>query len=60
MILRKLKPTIESAKKVTVKFRKRKDCQQVWSVKKDIQKIKMEDVNFPGQNKFFINRSFGP
>ena len=60
VILRKLKPTVESAKKVTVKFRKRKDCQQVWSVKKDMQKIKMEDVNFPGQNKFFINRNFGP
>ena len=42
---------------VIVKFTKRKDCQQVWSVKKDLQKIKMEDVNLPGQNKLFINRS---
>ena len=32
-----------------------KDCQQVWSVKKDLQKIKMEDVNLLGQNKLFIN-----
>ena len=45
---------------VIVKFTKRKDCQQVWSVKKDLQKIKMEDVNLPGQNKLFINRSLCP
>ena len=32
---------------VIVKFTKRKNCQQVWSVKKDLQKIKMEDVNLP-------------
>ena len=54
VILCKLKPTIESAKKVTVKFRKRKDCQQVWSVKKDMQKIKMEDVNFLGKTNFLL------
>ena len=42
---------------VIVKFTRRKDCQQVWSVKKDLQKIKMEDVNLLGQNKLFINRS---
>ena len=45
---------------VIVKFTKRKDCQQVSSVKKDLQKIKMEDVNLPGQNKLFINRSLCP
>ena len=32
---------------VIVKITKRKNCQQVWSVKKDLQKIKMEDVNLP-------------
>ena len=45
---------------VIVKFTKRKDCQQVWSVKKDLQKIKMEDVNLPGQNKLLINGSLCP
>ena len=45
---------------VIVKFTRRKDCQQVWSVKKDLQKIKMEDVNLLGQNKLFINRSLCP
>ena len=45
---------------VIVKFTRRKDCQQVWSVKKDLQKIKMEDVNLLGQNKHFINRSLCP
>lgn len=38
---------------VIVKFTKRKDCQQVWSVKKDFQKMNMEDVNFPGQKKTY-------
>ena len=45
---------------VIVKLTRRKDCQQVWSVKKDFQKINMEDVNLLGQNKLFINRSFCP
>ena len=45
---------------VIVKFTKCKYCQQVWSVKKNLQKIKMEDVNLPGQNKLFINRSLYP
>ena len=30
---------------VIVKFTKSKDYQQVWSVKRDLQKIKMRDVN---------------
>ena len=32
---------------------KKKDCQQVWSIKKDFQKMNMEDVNFPGQKKTY-------
>ena len=36
---------------VIVKFLRRKDCQQVLAVKKDLLKIKMEDVELPGQNK---------
>ena len=45
---------------VIVKFTKRKDCQQVWTVKRDLQKIKMEDANLPGQSKLFINRRLCP
>ena len=45
---------------VILKFTKKKDFQQVWSVTRDLQKIKMEDVNLPGQNKLFINRNLCP
>ena len=45
---------------VIVKFAKRKDCLQAWSVKKDLQKIKVEDINLSGQNKLFINRILCP
>ena len=55
-----LNSAIELAKKkltLIVKFTKRQDCQQVWNVEKDVHRMKMEDVNLPGQNKPFINRS---
>ena len=45
---------------VIVKFSKRKDCQHVWSVKKDLMKLTMEDFELPGNNKLFINRSLCP
>ena len=45
---------------VIVKFSRRKDCQQVWDVKRDLRKIKMEDIDLPGQNKLFINKSLCP
>ena len=45
---------------VIVKFSRRKDCQQVLAVKKDLGKIKMEDVDLPGQNKHFINKNLCP
>ena len=35
----------ENSSTVIVKFTKRKDYQQVWSVTRDLQKIKMKDVN---------------
>ena len=43
---------------VVVTFTKRKDCQLVWSVKKDLHKIKMVDVKLPGQNKFLLIEAF--
>ena len=45
---------------VIVKFSRRKDCQQVWDFKRDLQKIKVEDIELLGQNKLFINRSLCP
>lgn len=36
-----------------VRFSRRKDCQQVLAVKKDLQEIKIEDVDLPGQKKLF-------
>ena len=52
-------------KKITtaiVKFSCWKDCHQVWAVKKDLHKMKMEDVDLPGQNekKKFINQNLCP
>ena len=40
-----------------MKFSHRNDCQQVLAVKMDMRKIKMEDVDLPGQNKLFINKN---
>ena len=40
--------------RVIVKFSKRKDCQRVLSVKKNLQKLKMEDIALTGDNKIFI------
>ena len=36
---------------VIIKFSRRKDCHQVWAMKKDLHKMKMEDVDLPGQNE---------
>ena len=43
--------------RVTVKFLRRKDCNQVLSVKSDIRKIKLEDIGLRGSNSIFINPS---
>ena len=45
---------------VMAKFSRRKDCQHVWSVKKDLKKLTLEDLELPGNNKLFINRSLCP
>ena len=46
---------------VIVKFSRRKDCQQqVLAVKKNLRKMKMEDVDLLGQNKLFINKNLCP
>ena len=45
---------------VIVNFSKRKDCQQIWDLKRDLRKIKMEDIDLPDQNKLFIKESLCP
>ena len=37
---------------VIVKFSRRKDCQQVWDVKRDLQRIKMEDIDLPTKTSY--------
>ena len=42
---------------VIIKFSKRKDCQRVLRVKKDLRNLNMEDLGFHGENEIYINRS---
>ena len=46
--------------RVIVKFSRRKDCQRVLSVKRNLQKLKMEDSGLTGDNRNFINHSLCP
>ena len=46
--------------RVIVKFSRRKDCEQVLSVKKNLQKLTMGDIGLTGDNKFFIIHSLCP
>ena len=41
---------------VIVKFFKQKDCQHIWSMKKDLKKLTMEDCELPGNNKLFYKQ----
>ena len=43
-----------------IKFTRRKDCQQVLSVKRDLRNLSSEDVGFPGDTRIFINQSLRP
>ena len=45
---------------VIIKFSKRKDCQQVYSVKKDLGKLDMKEVDLPEGTQVYINQSFCP
>ena len=42
---------------VIIKFSKRKDCQQVYSVKKDLGKLDMKEVDLPEGTQVYINQS---
>ena len=50
----------EKSATAIVMVSRRKDCQEVLAVKKDLHKIKMEGVGLPGQNKLFINKNLCP
>ena len=42
---------------VIIKFLRRKDCQHVLRVKKDLRNLNLEDLGFHRENKIYINRS---
>ena len=46
--------------RVIVKFLRKKDFDQVSSVKRDLRKIKLEDIRLRGSNFIFINPSLCP
>ena len=46
--------------RVTVKLSRRKDCEQIISVKKDLKHLKMQEVRLPGNSSIFINTSLCP
>ena len=46
--------------RVIVKFFRRKDCDQVMSVKRDLRKVKLEDILLRGSNCIFISLSLCP
>ena len=46
--------------RIIVKFLGRKDCNQVMSVKRDLWKLKLEDIGLRGSNSKFINPSLCP
>ena len=43
-----------------IKFAKRKVSRQVLSVRKDLSKVKMSDIDLTGQNTLYINQSICP
>ena len=46
--------------RVIEKFSRRKDCEQIMSVKKDLKHLKMQEVGLPGNRSIFINTSLCP
>ena len=46
--------------RVIVKFSRRKDCEQIMSVKKDLKHLKMQEFELPGNRSIFTNISLCP
>ena len=47
----------KNSNSVVVKFSRRKVCEQIMSVKKDLKKLKMQDIGLSGNQSIFINTS---
>ena len=45
---------------VIIKFSKRKGCQQIYSVKKDLSKLDTKEVDLPEGTQIFVNQSLCP
>ena len=45
---------------IIVKFCRRKSCQRLLSVKKNLQKLKIEDIGLTGDSKAFVSHSLCP
>ena len=50
----------KNSDRVIVKFSRRKDCEQIMSVKIDLKKVKMQDIGLSGNQSIFINTSSYP
>ena len=46
--------------RIIVKLLRRKDCDQVMSVKRDLRKVKLEDVGLRGSKPIFTNQNLCP
>ena len=46
--------------RVIVKFSRRKDCEQIMFIKKDLKHLKMQEFGLPGNLSIFINTSLCP
>ena len=46
--------------RVIVKFTCRKDCKQVFQVKKDLKDLTVDDLDLPRGTKIFVNQSLCP
>ena len=42
---------------VIIKLSRRKDCQYILRVNRDLQNLNLKDIGFLGENKIYINRS---
>ena len=45
---------------IIIKFSRRKDCQQIYSVKKDLSKLDMKEVDLPEGTQIYVNQSLCP
>ena len=50
----------KNSHRVIVKFSRRKDCEQIMPVKKDVKIVKMQDIGFSGNQSIYINTSLYP